>query len=76
MSKKKDLLKIKESIEIICDTHAQPLDTIYAICDCFNDILENKRAFTFRKSVKDFFEQFDFISIRARDIDWVIDYRG
>lgn len=75
IEKKLNLLKIKKEIEKMCDEHTKPLATIQEICECFNELLENKSFRTTLSEVANWYSQFDFINITNTGyIHYVITY--
>lgn len=76
MEKKNNLLTLKNSIETEIEKREKPLATIREMCDCFNDLLDNKSYETIASEVANWFKSFDFIKVNNKGIGFIISYRG
>ena len=80
MSKKDDLLKLKESIEYMFDTGRlgvlTPQEANEVLHTYSNDILMNKAGETISRKVAYYFSRFNFMEVKQSGIGWKITYRG
>lgn len=76
MTKKKNLLTIKQRIEDECAKQELPLSTLIGIQECFNNLIEDKCFVTFRSDIANWFNQYSFIDVTPKGIDFVIRYKG
>ena len=74
IEKKINLLKIKRAIEKECDKPTKTLATINELCECFNELLDDKQPTTITTDVALWFKQYDFISVREKGVGFVISY--
>lgn len=78
MSKKDDLLVIKNDIEKEVEAHALPLATLQVIMEAFSDyILMDKTFRCIQKEVADWYSKYNFINVLINGYGvYTINYRG
>ena len=78
MSKKDDLLVIKNDIEKEVEAHALPLATLQVIMEAFSDyILMDKTFRCIQKKVADWYGKYSFINVITNGYGaYTINYRG
>lgn len=78
MSKKEDLLVIKNDIEKEVEAHVLPPLTLSLILEAFSDyILMDKPYYTYISNVADWFAKYDFMVVSKYDyVNFKIAYRG
>ena len=78
MSKKENLLVIKNDIEKEVEARALPSLTLSLILEAFSDyILMDKPFYTFISNVADWYAKYDFMSVSKYDsVNYKIAYRG
>ena len=78
MSKKDDLLVIKQDIEKEVEARVLPPLTLHLIMEAFSDyILMNKPYYTYISNVADWFAKYDFMSVSKYDsVNFKIAYKG